>query len=63
MTTTDIILITVIANLILQPLFSYLISSRCSRIKICCIECDREVLTKKEIDDEQNKHTEPESNV
>lgn len=44
MTTTDIILITVIANLILTPFLQYLISSRCSKIKICCIECDREVL-------------------
>jgi len=44
METTDITLITVIANLILTPLLQYLLHSRCRHIKLGCIECDREVL-------------------
>jgi len=39
-----IILITVIATALLNPLLTYLVNSRCSKIKCCCIECDREVL-------------------
>jgi len=48
MQTEDTTLIVVIANLILQPLLQYLLHSRCSRIKCCGIECDREVLKNKE---------------
>tara|TARA_R100000742_G_C4177350_1_gene13628 strand:- start:233 stop:415 length:183 start_codon:yes stop_codon:yes gene_type:complete len=48
METQDTTLIVVIANLILQPLLQYLLHSRCSRIKCCGIECDREVLKNKE---------------
>ena len=48
MQTEDTTLIVVIANLILQPLLQYLLHSRCSRIKCCGIECDREVLKSKE---------------
>lgn len=44
METTDITLITVIANLILQPIFQYLLHSRCTRVKMCCLECDRKIL-------------------
>jgi len=48
MDTQDIILISVLANLIFQPLLQYLLHSRCSKIKCCGIECDREVLKSKE---------------
>lgn len=41
---TDVVLITVIASALLNPLLNYLIHSRCSRIKCCCMECDREVI-------------------
>lgn len=44
MNTVDIILITSVSNLILQPLLQYMLHSRCSRIEICCIKCDRDVL-------------------
>ena len=40
----SVILITVIASALLAPFLNYLVHSRCSRIKCCCIECDREVL-------------------
>ena len=46
----SVILITVIASALLAPFLNYLVHSRCSRIKCCCIECDREVL---EQDNEQ----------
>tara|TARA_R100001463_G_scaffold121875_1_gene178219 strand:- start:768 stop:944 length:177 start_codon:yes stop_codon:yes gene_type:complete len=48
MQTEDTTLIVVIANLILQPLLQYLLHSRCTRIKCCGIECDREILKNKE---------------
>lgn len=48
MNTEDITLISVLANLIFQPLLQYLIHSRCSHIKIGCIECEREILKAKE---------------
>ena len=44
MSGTSIILITVIASALLNPLLSYLIHSRCNHIECCCIKCDREVL-------------------
>lgn len=44
MQTEEITLITVIANLILQPMLSYLLHSRCSEVDICCIHCKRKVL-------------------
>jgi hypothetical protein len=40
----SVILITVIASALINPLLNYLINSRCSRIKCCCMECDREVI-------------------
>lgn len=50
----SIILFTVIASTILTPFLNYLVNSRCSKIKCCCLECDREVFN--EIQDlEQNK--------
>jgi len=58
MTTNDIILITVIANLLITPFLQYLIASRCSKIKICCMECDRDVITKKEIEKKKDKELE-----
>ena len=47
MQTNEITLITVIANLILQPLLQYLLHSRCSQVDICCIHCTRDVLNDK----------------
>lgn len=52
----SIILITVIATALLNPILTYLINSRCSKIKCCCMECDREVLN--ELQDLSNNRTE-----
>jgi len=52
--TESIILITVIASALLNPFLNYLVNSRCSKIKCCCIECDREVLSELQ-DLEKNK--------
>jgi hypothetical protein len=49
METTEITLITVIANLILQPLLQYLLHSRCNEVDICCIHCKRDVLDEQQI--------------
>ena len=49
MQTAEITLITVIANLILQPLLQYLLHSRCSEVDICCIHCRREVLDEHQV--------------
>ena len=57
METQDTTLIVVIANLILQPLLQYLLHSRCSRIKCCGIECDREVLKSKEEQEDKEAET------
>lgn len=51
-----IILITVIASALLNPVLTYLVNSRCSKIKCCCIECDREVL--QDLQDLSNNRTE-----
>jgi len=51
-----IILITVIASALLNPVLTYLVNSRCSKIKCCCIECDREVLN--ELNNLSNNRTE-----
>jgi len=53
MQTEDTTLVVVIANLILQPLLQYLLHSRCSRIKCCGIECDRQILNDKQLNDKQ----------
>jgi len=47
MQTDSVILITVIANLILQPIIQYMLHSRCSTIRCCCglIDLTREVET------------------
>lgn len=50
----SIILITIIASALLNPFLNYLVNSRCSKIKCCCIECDREVLSELQ-DLEENK--------
>jgi len=47
----SVILITVIASSLLNPFLNYMIHSRCTRIKTCCMECDREVL-----DENKNKN-------
>ena len=52
----SIILITIIASALLNPFLNYLVNSRCSKIKCCCIECDREVLS--ELNDLSNNRTE-----
>jgi len=47
--TVDVVLITTISNMILQPLLQYFLMSKCTTIKACgCIEIEREV-NKKEI--------------
>ena len=46
--TVDVVLITTISNLILQPVLQYIIHSRCSKIKMGCLECEREILKSKE---------------
>lgn len=45
METTEITLITVIANLLLQPVITYLLNSRCTKIKCCCglVDIDRKL--------------------
>jgi len=43
----EIVLIVLICNTLLQPILTYMINSRCTRIKCGCIEIDRE-LTKLE---------------
>jgi len=51
-----IILITVIATALLNPILTYLVNSRCSKIKCFCMECDREVLN--DLNDLTNNRTE-----
>ena len=48
MNTEDTTLIMVISNMILTPLLQYLLHSRCSRVELCCIKCNREKKKKKE---------------
>ena len=52
----EIVLIVLIANTLLQPILTYMINSRCTRIKCGCIEIDREVLPieKKEKENEND---------
>jgi len=40
----EIVLIVIIANTLLQPILTYMINSRCTRIKCGCIEIDRELM-------------------
>ena len=44
MNTEDITLITVIANVILQPIIQYMLHSRCTHIECCCLKCDRSIM-------------------
>ena len=46
MQTDSIILITVIANMLVQPIIQYMLHSRCSKVKCCfgCVDLEREVL-------------------
>lgn len=56
MNTEDTTLIMVISNMILTPLLQYLLHSRCSRVELCCIKCDREVMkTKEEINNDEQQ--------
>jgi len=52
MQTDTVILITVIANLIIQPIIQYMLHSRCSTIKCCwgLIDLEREVLPEVEVE-------------
>ena len=45
METQSIILITVIANMLVQPIIQYMLHSRCSKVKCCfgCVDLEREV--------------------
>lgn len=45
MQTQDVTLITVIANLLLQPVIQYLLASKCTKIKCCCglVDIDRDI--------------------
>ena len=52
----NIILITLIANLLFQPLLQYLISSKCKHIRMGCIECDRVVEEKSKKNDIENNN-------
>ena len=49
MNATEITLVTLVANLILQPLLQYLLHSRCSEVDICRIHCKREVLDEQQL--------------
>ena len=40
----EIVLIVLIANTLLQPILTYMINSRCTKIKCGCIEIDRELM-------------------
>lgn len=57
METDTIILITVIGNLLLQPVIQYLLHSRCSKVKCCygLIDLERSVLEDKDKDDDEQK--------
>jgi len=57
METQSIILITVIANMLVQPVIQYLLHSRCSKVKCCfgCIDLERSVLEEKEKDEDEQK--------
>jgi hypothetical protein len=45
METESVILITVIANMLVQPIIQYLLHSRCSKVKCCfgCLDLERSV--------------------
>ena len=43
MQTIDIVLLTSISNLILQPILQYMLNSRCTKIEVGCIKCNREL--------------------
>ncbi len=55
----SIILILVISNMIITPLFQYLLSSRCSEIDCFCIKCKRDVvdINAKDISNMKNNET------
>jgi len=58
----ETVLIVLIANTLLQPILTYMINSRCVRIKCGCIEIDRElkpIENKKDI--EKNEENENEN--
>ena len=53
----SVILITIIASALLNPFLNYMVNSRCSKIKCCCIECDREVLSElQELEENKKKN-------
>jgi hypothetical protein len=55
METSSVILISLIAQMILQPILTFMINSRCKKIDCCCIHLEREVLPEIELDEPNNK--------
>jgi len=53
----SVILFAVIGTALLNPILNYLVNSRCSKIKCCCLECDREVLHEMQDLENQKKNT------
>ena len=45
METTSVILIVTISNMIIQPLFQFILHSRCTEIQTPCMSCIRSVKT------------------
>ena len=40
----EVVMLVLIANTLLQPILTYMINSRCVRIKCGCVEIDRELM-------------------
>lgn len=53
----SVILFAVIGTALLNPILNYLVNSRCSKIRCCCLECDREVLPEIQDLENQKKNT------
>lgn len=56
----EIVLIVLIANTLLQPILTYMINSRCTKIKCGCIEIDRELSVENK---KENKNEDSDSKV
>jgi len=52
----ETVLIVLIANTLLQPILTYMINSRCVRIKCGCIEIDRELMPIENNNNNNNKN-------
>ena len=55
MVSESILIITIIGSALVSPILNYLYNSRCHRIKMCCIECDRTLLDEVNEDDNNKK--------